>query len=303
MNKNNLIIVVILVYCQLLNSQPYKTFLIHGIASKANELFELEISLNNIGIKAISLELKNDPETSYTLNLDKQCEMYYETILNNINETITNLNKINLIGISQGGLIARCIVEKYNNDIISISNLITIASPNMGVYNSFNNYQILLKLNPTLLSKNIFTTIEEYWKDPFNYDKYLEQHKFITLLNNEVFHLNYNKYKSNIKSLDTFTAIWSSLDTVIIPKESSKFVFYNISIANKLKLLELNNFTETEWYNNDNLGIKFLDLNNKYESIMIPCIHNEFKLYKCFMNVKNEKNNTLFNIIKNKILT
>ena len=306
---NFIIIIIILLYIQLSNSQSYTTFLIHGIASKANELIELETYLINIGLNAISLELRNDPKTSYKLDLDKQCKLYYEKILN-----IVNTKKINLIGISQGGLIARCIVEKYNNNNILISNLITIASPNMGIYysniNNYLDFNLIFNRNfnlnfsiESVNKENTFAiTIQEYWKDPFNYDKYLTQHKFITLLNNEEYHINYNKYKNNIKALDTFTTIWSNLDTVIIPKESSKFSFYNITTVINLKKLELYNLKNTNWYINDNLGLKYLELNNKYETVMIPCIHNEFKLYKCFINVKNNNNETLFDIIKSKLM-
>lgn len=302
MNGITKYLLAILLYLNLSTSKYVTTFLIHGIYSKAIELIELENALINIGINTISLELKGDPKTSYNVNLDTQCEMYYNEILNIIyyhNNNFINISnkQINLIGISQGGLIARCIIEKYNNNQIIISNLITIATPNMGIYS--NEYNLNIKLNITNLDTLI--TIQEYWKDPYNYIEYLNQHKFITLLNNEEYHTNYNKYKLNIMSLNTFTAIWSILDTVIKPKESCKFIFYNISIAQNLKKLELYNLTNTEWYNNDNLGLKYLTTHNKFESVMIPCFHNEFKLYKCFMHTKNNDNITLFDIIKNKL--
>lgn len=278
-------------------NKAYNTFLIHGVASSASELYELETELINYNIPAISIELKNDPLTSITLDLNKQCDAYFNTI-KNILVSKNIVEPINIIGISQGGIISRCIVEKYN-DIINVSKLITIAAPNMGVYyNVADNNSIIDKLS--VPSEYTFTTIQQYWKDPFDYINYLLQRKFITLLNNEIHHVNYDKYRTNILKIDMFIAIWSDIDTVIKPAQSSIFNYYNITIAEKYKNLELNNLTLTEWYTNDNLGLLSLHNLNKYKSYMIPCIHDEFKRRKCFLN---KFNNTvsLFDIIINHI--
>lgn len=276
-------------------NKAYTTFLIHGIASSASELYELETELIKYNIPAISIELINDPLTSITLDLNKQCDAYFKTI-KNIIETLHIVEPINIIGISQGGIISRCIVEKYN-DIINVSTLITIAAPNMGVYYNMSDNDIIIdKLS--VPSEYAFTTIQQYWKDPFDYINYLLQRKFITLLNNEIHHDNYDKYRTNILNLDMFITIWSDIDTVIKPAQSSIFNYYNITIAEKHKNLELNNLTLTEWYNNDNLGLLSLHNLNKYKSYMIPCIHDKFKLRKCFLNKFNNAL-SLFDIIIN----
>lgn len=315
--------------------QNTHTFLIHGIASSANEMFELDIALfNKYELKTVSLELDGDPKTSYSISLDEQCSMYYDKILQHIDiqqHSIVykdNIN-INLIGISQGGLVARCIIQKYNNQqfneyTIKFNNLITIATPNSGIYY---NKLLLTNDNNLLTNESGYTidsqyttntnisyintykdnklitlgttfTFEEYWKNPFNYDNYLKQHKFITILNNEINHSNYELYYKNFISLNKFVAIWTEYDTVVVPPESAIFTFYNISLALSLKKLELETLNDNEWYVKDNLGLKYLKESNKYFEYMIPCNHDEFKKEKCFTNnISVPFNKSLLDII------
>ena len=77
-------------------------------------------------------------------------------------------DKINLIGVSQGGLLARCYVEKYGQYIKPVHSLITYGTPHMGIYNSFLE---LKRLN--------------YWKNPYKYDEYLNNNDFLVYINKE----------------------------------------------------------------------------------------------------------------------
>ena len=76
--------------------------------------------------------------------------------------------KINLLGVSQGGLIARCYVERYAHQTKEVHSLVTYGTPHMGIYLSW------IELN------NL-----EYWKDPFDFDTYLANNDFLVYLNNE----------------------------------------------------------------------------------------------------------------------
>ena len=53
--------------------------------------------------------------------MNKQCQVLGE----NINNLSLQSEKINLIGVSQGGLLARCYVEKYGHFIKPVHSLIT----------------------------------------------------------------------------------------------------------------------------------------------------------------------------------
>jgi hypothetical protein len=112
------------------------------------------------------------------------------------------------------------------------------------------------------------------------YQEYLENNDFLAYINNEKQHNNFLDYKNNIQQLENYVIIWSQIDTIITPLESSKFEFYNIEKANKQ--LEIQPLKESQVYNN--LGLKDLDISNRLKLFQFDCKHDEFKLPKCFRN-------------------
>ena len=106
-------------YCALCNAYP--TIIMHGIASNKHQLeeFSEELSkeINLSDSKIYNMEIENGKWTSVFMNLNRQCMIFSE----NINKLNITEEKINLIGFSQGGLIARCYLEKYSHKINSFS--------------------------------------------------------------------------------------------------------------------------------------------------------------------------------------
>lgn len=233
------------------------TILIHGIASNKNELNDMYLFLKKQNIDTYNIEVGNGKIDSIIMNMNKQCEIFANNI-NNLNIT----EKINIIGISQGGLLARCYVEKYSKN--NVNSLITLGTPHMGYYES------------SLSFNNL-----DYWKDPFDYNKYLKSNTFLAYLNNDIYHDNYNLYKSNMENINNFILIWSNIDTVIKPLESSMFEFYNIYIAEKEKKLVIQNLNKSDVYKN--IGLDKINLLIK----QYDCPHNEFKKLDCFSNIYN----------------
>ena len=249
----------------LLLCQAYPTIIIHGVLSNKNDLedFANELSKEtNYKDTIYNMEIDNGRISSVFMNLNNQCE----TFSNNIKNLNITEEKINVIGFSQGGLIARCYVEKYSNKIKLVHSLINIATPNMGIYGN----------NINLISG----FIKEYWKNPYMYQEYLENNDFLAYINNEKQHNNFLDYKNNIQQLENYVIIWSQIDTIITPLESSKFEFYNIEKANKQ--LEIQPLKESQVY--INLGLKDLDISNRLKLFQFDCKHDEFKLPKCFRN-------------------
>lgn len=282
------------------NAEIHNTYLIHGVGSTPEQVSLLEIALKEQDIPIYNLGLIGDPLKSIFTLLDKQCDLYYEEIIRtlqvikntntnittnisttiNINKTITtnsNLPLINIIGISQGGLIARCLVERYNNISYLVKNIITIASPNMGVY-------YINSTQPEWIYTMEEITFSEYWKDPYTYDLYLESNKFLSRLNNEVEHNEYNIFKNNFISINKLILIWSNIDEVIQPQQSSIFNYWDIKKAEKDNQLVMEIVNKTEWYLKDYLGFNYLKKKKVILEYMFPCIHDEFKLPICFAN-------------------
>ena len=273
MNDNN--IRMLLSFLTGVIVSHYPTILVHGIGGDSSDLNDLNFALSNEGIDTYSLQIGNGKVDSVVWNMNKQCR--------HLNSSIANLNlteeRINIIGISQGGLLARCYVERYANQNKIVNSLITYGTPHMGIYST------AIKL-PWL----------EYWKDPFAYDKYLETNDFLVFINNEQNHSTMELYKSNLLSLNHFLIVWSEIDKVISPIASSRFEFYNISLAREKNTLEIVPLNQTEEYIQDALGLHSLNYDNKLLILNYPCKHEEFKHPKCFSQRFTEQPLTLLDV-------
>jgi len=248
------------------------TILLHGIGGDINDLNELKGSLNEYNIPVYNIEIGNGKLDSIFMNMNKQCEILSQNI-----EKLNINGKINIIGISQGGLLGRCYVEKYSDKINRVNSLITLGTPHMGIYN-----------------KNIELKRLEYWKNPFKYQEYLDNNDFLIYLNNAKSHEEYNNYKNNLQSLNNFIIIWSSIDNVITPFESSKFEFYDVKNIDPLNIIDLD---QSEIYNEDRIGLKYLNDNKRLVIKQYDCNHEDFKKPNCYLN--NSDHVTLLNFFIN----
>jgi palmitoyl-protein thioesterase len=241
----------------------YPTFLIHGIASDTNELSDLNDYLTSNNITTYNIEIGNGKVDSLFMDMNKQCDIFSLQV----NDIIikNKYKKVNIIGISQGGLTARCFIEKYSNN--NINTLMTIGTPHMGIYDKNTNINSL-----------------QYWKNPFYYNNYLNNNKYLRFINNE--NTINNIYKNNLININNFIVIWSSIDKVIKPLESSKFEFYNITLANNENKLSIIPLKYSEIYNKDYIGLKILG--NKLQLQKYDCEHDKFKTFNCFVNIFND---------------
>ena len=251
----------------------YPTILIHGIGGDTSDLTDLASNLRNRGADVYNMEIGDGKLDSIFWSMNKQCQVLGE----NINNLSLQSEKINLIGVSQGGLLARCYVEKYGHFIKPVHSLITYGTPHMGVYSSFLE---LKRLN--------------YWKNPYKYDEYLNDNDFLAYLNNDRNHTDMKLYRNNILSLDNFLIVWTDLEKVVDPPESTKFEFFNISMAENSGHLEIVNFLESNIYNEDKIGLRELYENGKMLLKQYDCKHEEFKHPECFLkNFTSQSNNLL----------
>ena len=260
----------------------YPTILIHGIASNKNELNELETSLHEQITRdgcerknIYNLEIGNGKLNSIFMNINLQCEIFYNNIIN----LELNTSKINLIGISQGGLIARCYVERYSHLLYDVNSLITLGTPHMGIFGE----------SPLL---DLFKYLE-YWKNPYEYNRYIEVNDFLVYLNNEKPHNLSNIYKNNLNKVNSFVMIWSEIDIVIIPYQSAKFEFYNILLAQHDHKLHIDVLENSTIYTKDLLGFKKMIENYQLYTFQYDCNHDEFKTKKCYNKQFYNHNETL----------
>ena len=211
--------------------------IIHGILSSPDKLSYLKNKLENyeINVYLVNISKFNNPKIesittnmNYQLNLlNKEINLIYKTI-----NLIYNKTLINLIGLSQGGLLARGYVQWYPSNV---NNLITINTPHGGIY--FN-----LSFNSSFNFNLPFLSFSNYWRNPYDYNNYLKKSNYLARLNNEVNNLYFNISCNKLKNLNKFIMFWSANDEIISPPESGKFSTYLIdNINNKLIITNITN--------------------------------------------------------------
>lgn len=240
---------------------PMPIVLMHGILSDTTKVsYVAEWLHNNTNAPVYSIEIGNGKQDSINLPMDKQRDMFCEVIYSNP-ELSTGFN---LIGISQGGLIARGYVEHCNR--FPVHNLITWVTPHGGVYNF---------PYPEIYSPESQATssYSNYWRDPFNYNTYLAKSTYLANLNNEHVTLQRadesEQYKANMLSLTNFVMVWSPLDDVLEPPESGKFSTYEPTTYGNAKIVVP--LQEAWFYTLDTLGLKTLDKQGKIHMYETDC--------------------------------
>lgn len=269
--------VLLIGFCGLLSLFSMNAFvdrplvLIHGIGGSASDMNDLMNAYENEGLTTYALSIKN----SIFGDMNDMCKSVADQIeMLPINHTNTS---INLLGVSQGGLLARCYVERYSHKLAGVDSLITYGTPHMGIY-----------------YKKIPIPLLHYWKDPFYYEEYLEGNKFLKYMNNDVGHNESELFRKNMEGLEHFQMIWSGYDAVIQPVESAAFEFYNISLAREERKLEIESLKHSSNYLQNKIGLMELSKKGGLEIWRYDCSHEEFKHPKCFFEYKiNDK--SIFN--------
>lgn len=246
-----------------LKTSPLPIVLMHGILSDTAKVSHVAEWLhNNTGADVYTTEIGNGQRDSIKLPMTTQRDIFCNIIYNNS----ALAHGFNLIGISQGGLIARGYVEHCNR--YPVHNLITWVTPHGGVYNF---------PYPEIYSPESQATssYSNYWRDPYNYNTYLTQSTYLADLNNE--HITPQRatesaqYKLNMVSLTNFVMVWSSLDDVLEPPESGKFSTYEpTTYGNPKRVVPLQ---ESWFYKLDTLGLKTLDKQGKLHMYETDCDH------------------------------
>ena len=247
------------------------TVLVHGIASSKREMVELEDYLNARGVPTVNEEIGNGQLTSIFMPLEEQCALLAE----NIRRGSADGKRVNMVAISQGGLLARCYVEKYSHmsEYSGVDLLLTMGTPHMGVF---------FADDPDPFYKNV---IRDYWKDPFRYQDYLRTNEFLSELNNEREHNESELYRSNMLGLKELGIVWTSVDEVVQPLESARFEYYNTTAAVERGELVVVPLGLSNTYVKDLIGLRGLDEAGRLVLVETDCAHDAFKREECFGGV------------------
>jgi len=136
---------------------------------------------------------------------------------------------INVVAFSQGGLIARCVLQSNNHNVHTF---VAISSPLNGQFgeteylrkkyikvNKFNLYKYLYRKRGQLLS------IANYWRDPYHLDEYAAASEYLAVYNGETQKTPINPaWAENFSHLKQLVTIGGPQDGVIEPWQSSQFM-------------------------------------------------------------------------------
>ncbi|XP_012270211.1 lysosomal thioesterase PPT2 homolog [Orussus abietinus] len=176
---------------------------------------------------------------------------------------------IHLIGYSQGGLIARAILQRFPQH--NVRNFISLSAPQAGQYGT----HFLHLFFPDLFCETAYelfyskvgqlTSVGNYWNDPHHQDLYYTYSRFLPFVNNDEHCQNGTTFKDGLTKLKKMVLIGGPDDGVISPWQSSQFGYYD------------GNETVIEMYNRpiylkDSIGLKTLDKAGKLKLHTVPGI-------------------------------
>lgn len=186
----------------------------------------------------------------------------------------------NFVVHSQGGLVSRYYLEKYNNP--RVLTYISWGSPQQGVFGMPSTLDDRFKwldymegyAHHILYSWGFqrYVGFAGYWHDSLHYEKYLAKACFLPYLNNEVDHDDAALFKKNVCSLKNMVLVMSSNENIVEPRESCHFGFYKPGSKTELETV-----FETEIYHNDTLGLKTLYETGRLHLRMADCTHENFQ--------------------------
>jgi len=260
--------------------------IMHGIGANLSSMDSVIqwIQADYPGIYIKNVEIGNGAPDSWFMPINSQVESFAATVTSDPNLK----GGFNLIGYSQGGLITRAYVERYNYP--PVHNLISWAGPQDGVFgvpevnaicpdNLCPFFDWLLDIlmhgeSPSQLIQDHYS-FAAYWKNPFDLKGYLANNVFLSDINNERDVKN-NTYKKNIVSLNSYLLTYALLDEIVIPRVSPWFSFY---AEGQDKVLV--NITQSPQYQQDWIGLQTLDKAGKLLWGTAPCSHQNIPTESC----------------------
>ncbi len=185
-----------------------------------------------------------------------------------------------IIAHSQGGLVSRYFIERYNNPRVYI--YIAWGSPQQGVFGTpgtLDSRFLWLNIMEDYAYKILYASriqqwisFASYWRDPLHYERYLKKCCFLPYLNNELDHAYADLFKENICSLHNMVLVESTAEEIIEPAESCHFGFYKIGSDS-----EIEHLFDSALYQEDKLGLKTLAKSGRLHLKFAHCTHTDFQ--------------------------
>ncbi|CAD7085447.1 unnamed protein product [Hermetia illucens] len=183
---------------------------------------------------------------------------------------------VHLIGYSQGGLLARAILQSFPDH--NVKTFISLSAPQAGQYGT----SFLHLIFPDLMAKTAFelfysrvgqhTSVGNYWNDPYKQELYYEYSTFLPYVNNEIMSANSSNFKEGLLKLKRMILVGGPNDGVITPWQSSHFGYFNGS-------LDVIPLEERPIFTTDAIGLKTLSDDGRLVLVTVPHV-NHFQWHR-----------------------
>eukprot|EP00767_Chilomastix_cuspidata_P003243 gnl/Chilomastix_cuspidata/336.p1 GENE.gnl/Chilomastix_cuspidata/336~~gnl/Chilomastix_cuspidata/336.p1 ORF type:complete len:298 (+),score=62.48 gnl/Chilomastix_cuspidata/336:89-982(+) len=258
--------------------QPYTPVVVlHGINSDAETWNYYADWLAELfpGMYTVSMEVGNGKWDSIFYNFNDYVDLLAENIKNDPNLA----DGFNLVAHSQGGLVARAYIEKFNDP--PVKRFASLSAPQAGIYCSDEQCLIdvgfLTEIGDYIASELFYCSwgqdnvmVSGYWKDPYMTELYQNACEALPFLNNEDGVTFNQTYKDNFASLEKLMLVASDVDGIISPWQSAWFQFYFD------ESFEISDLDETPLYVDDTIGLRSLDENEAVTFINSGLGHTDY---------------------------
>ncbi|KAH6632417.1 Alpha/Beta hydrolase protein [Chaetomium tenue] len=227
----------------------------------------------------------NPGTLTYLIRIDEDASRdRYHSFVGNLTEQVTKVcddiaahpilstaPAIDALGFSQGGQFLRAYVERCNKP--PVRSLVTFGSQHNGITN-FRECEptdwicriAMAVVKGDAWNSAVQSTLvpAQYYRNPDEYEQYLENSNFLADINNEREEKN-EEYKKNIANLENFVMYMFEDDKTVIPKETAWFEDVNGTETTPLRARKL--------YSEDWLGLRQLDRKGGLKFRLAPGDH------------------------------